>query len=236
MCVLTFVPKSKNGFIITNNRDENLLRPRAISPKKYKIGNSQAYFPKDPKAGGTWIATNLKYTLCLLNGAFEKHIPAEQYTKSRGTIILDFLIHQNIDNFKKEGYFIGIENFTLIIIDGSQQKISQLVWDGSKVFFENLVWTRPYIWSSCTLYTAEIIMKRSILFEKFLKEKANPSESQLFEFHKHTEVGDMANNLVMERGDGTITQSICQITSDKTGTRFTYSDLIAQNEKSLIII
>jgi uncharacterized protein with NRDE domain len=74
MCVLTFVPNTDFGYILTNNRDENSVRPKAIPPRKYKIGNSAIYFPKDAHAGGTWIAQNQSYTLCLLNGAFEKHI------------------------------------------------------------------------------------------------------------------------------------------------------------------
>jgi uncharacterized protein with NRDE domain len=236
MCVLTFVPDASNGFIITNNRDENLLRPKAICPKEYKIGNRKAYFPKDAKAGGTWIATNLRFTLCLLNGAFEKHVPTGQYTKSRGMVILDFLENENIELLKQSGCFNGFENFTLVIIEGACQKIYQIVWDGKKAQFNELNWNEAKIWSSCTLYTHEVIKERATLFNAFLEKAPKPTPKQLHGFHCYADLGDIANNLVMRRTDGTITQSISQIISDSSGTRFSYTDLIGENNKSLVII
>ncbi len=236
MCVLTFVPHLKTGFTVTNNRDENALRPKAILPKKYLVANKPVYYPMDPKAGGTWIATNLKYTLCLLNGAYEKHITEGKYPKSRGEVILEFFKHQNLDVFKIKNYFVGFENFTLVIIETNSQKISEIVWDGTIANIKPLDWNKPYIWSSCTLYSNEIIKKRKQLFEKFLHENSSPNQQQLFDFHKYTEVGHEANNLVMKRDDGTVTQSICQIDNFGTGSRFIYSDLLANKEKSLLII
>ena len=90
MCVLTFLPTINSGYILTNNRDEALARPKAIPPKKYNINGKQIYFPKDAQAGGTWIATSDDLTVCLLNGASENHIHNPPYRQSRGQLILDF--------------------------------------------------------------------------------------------------------------------------------------------------
>ncbi|MGL1516781.1 NRDE family protein, partial [Vibrio parahaemolyticus] len=47
-------------------------------------------FPKDPDGGGTWIALKENGDVAiLLNGAFENHIPAYPYRRSRGLIFLD---------------------------------------------------------------------------------------------------------------------------------------------------
>ena len=236
MCVLTFIPDGLNGFTITNNRDENLTRPKAIFPKKYGIEGKSVYYPKDPKAKGTWIATNVNFTLCLLNGAFEKHIPTGNYTKSRGQVILDFLDNPDIELLKSDGYFNGVENFTLIIIEPNAQKLIEIVWDGSNTFYKELDWRMPQIWSSCTLYSDEIISKRKELFGAFTRGNANPKADQLLDFHKNTEVDNISNNLVMKRSDGTLTQSICQIIIKDSGCKIKYFDLQTGKQKSLVII
>lgn len=236
MCVLTFVPTGGAGFILTNNRDENLLRPLAISPQKYNIGNTQVYFPKDPKAGGTWIATSAEYTLCLLNGAFEKHTPKASYPKSRGQIILDFFKNPRIDFIITEDQFLNYENFTLIVIEQKARNIIQIVWDGIKTHVEILDFNKPYIWSSSTLYAKNIVEQRERIFQQFITEQAPTDPTQLFAFHRDTKVENEANHLVMNRPDGTLTQSICQIVHQVSITRFYYFDLLNGKEKSLIII
>ena len=89
MCTVSFV--NANGkIIITSNRDEKIIRPKAIEPKSYCINNKNILFPKDPKAGGTWFAVD-EYSniIVLLNGADEKHIVTGNYKKSRGLIVLE---------------------------------------------------------------------------------------------------------------------------------------------------
>ena len=91
MCTVSFV--SSNGkTIITSNRDEKVLRPSAIEPKNYQINTKNVFFPKDPKAGGTWFAVDENSNvLVLLNGAEEKHILKEKYNRSRGLIVLELI-------------------------------------------------------------------------------------------------------------------------------------------------
>ncbi len=57
MCTVSFV-KTADSIIITSNRDEKIIRPSAIPPKSYRVNNQNLIYPKDPKAGGTWFATN----------------------------------------------------------------------------------------------------------------------------------------------------------------------------------
>jgi hypothetical protein len=235
MCVLTFVPSNEFGYILTNNRDENIGRPRAISPKKYKLASNTVYFPKDAKAGGTWIANNQNYSLCLLNGAHEKHVPKASYAKSRGFVILEFFDNPNLNYFNKSN-FLGIENFTLIVIVNFEKKILQIVWDGAALEVTNLEWNQPQIWSSSTLYNNEIRTKRKALFSAFLEKNSQPNYNEMIDFHRFADVGDKENNLIMERADGTITQSITQIHNTENGIRFSYFDLLAEQQKSLIII
>ncbi len=234
MCVLTFVPDKSDGYILTNNRDENRNRTKAIPPKKYKVGNTTIYYPKDSKAGGTWIATNHKVTLCLLNGANEKHIQNGPYLKSRGQIILDYFSNENAGYFTKE-HFIGIENFTLVFIENAAKRICQFIWDGATLDIQHLKWNQARIWSSSTLYSKEIREKRAQLFFEFLGKNPVPEYSQLIDFHHFADTGNPENNLVMEREDGTHTQCISQVFHIGSNIRFSYFDLVDSYHKSLII-
>ncbi len=122
MCTVTYLPLQDNGFILTSNRDETILRKSALPPAKYTIHNKCVVFPKDQQANGTWIATSPRsYTLCLLNGAFEKHTPNTSYKKSRGLALLDFFHYANANDFIDKYDFKGIEPFTMLIIKGNNK-------------------------------------------------------------------------------------------------------------------
>ena len=66
MCTVTFIPTS-SGFVITSNRDESVARKRALAPIEYEINGCKITFPKDPQAGGTWIAKSDSKVIVLLN-------------------------------------------------------------------------------------------------------------------------------------------------------------------------
>ncbi|GBL36066.1 hypothetical protein EMGBS15_16610 [Filimonas sp.] len=91
MCTVTYLPVSSSSFILTHNRDEHHTRAIALLPEKKTMQDIEIIFPTDQQGGGTWIATSKEFTLCLLNGGFEKHIPSPPYRHSRGLVILDFL-------------------------------------------------------------------------------------------------------------------------------------------------
>jgi uncharacterized protein with NRDE domain len=121
MCTVSFLPKKGNSFILTSNRDEDMLRQTALPFQKYSLNNKSLYYPKDPKAGGTWIATEPNsFTVCLLNGAFKAHTPNPPYNKSRGIVLLDFFKYNNQYDFIKQYDFSNIEPFTLLFVKRQQ--------------------------------------------------------------------------------------------------------------------
>lgn len=162
MCTVTFVP-TQNGYILTSSRDEQKARP-TIFPKKYSIGDKMLIFPKDELAGGTWIATDEKHrTACLLNGAFENHIKKERYRKSRGLILLESFAFSSINDFSNQVDLENIEPFTLLLIDSSPNlEFVEMRWDGTKKYIKNIDINLPQIWSSATLYPAEVRKKEKI--------------------------------------------------------------------------
>ena len=114
MCTVTFVPL-KDGFVFTSNRDEKTNRP-TISPRVYTASNFQFMYPKDEKAGGTWIvAKNDGACIVLLNGAFEKHQLKTSYARSRGTVLMEMIAASNPINHFSNILLKGVEPFTLIV-------------------------------------------------------------------------------------------------------------------------
>ena len=122
MCTVTLLPQANNNFILTSNRDEHPNRI-TIPPKKYVENGVEMFFPKDEKAGGTWIGFSDKNRMiCLLNGAFKNHIKKKNYKKSRGVIAKEVLQSNNFLKFINELDLNGIEPFTIIIVDWNSKE------------------------------------------------------------------------------------------------------------------
>ncbi len=240
MCTVTYLPINQREFILTSNRDENASRATALPVFEYKINGRTILFPKDQKENGTWIAYDTKgYTLCLLNGAFEPHLPTGDYKKSRGLVLLDFYIYNDPDEFTRNYDFIGIEPFTLIMAyscaDSTKVRLYELKWDGIKAKLITHDSSLPQIWSSVTLYTTETISARKIWFSDWLKMHENFSSSDILFFHHFGGVGTTENDLVMNRG-AKKTVSICSISKYLTHTEITYEDIVnKKNYKNKVI-
>jgi len=228
MCVLTFLPTVNSGYILTNNRDETLARPKAIPPKKYNINGKQVYYPKDPQAGGTWIATSDDVTVCLLNGAFENHIHKPPYRQSRGQLILDFFKYNDfISNYS----FENIENFTLIIVHHKNSlQICEFRWDGTQLHYTSKNPEKAHIWSSATLYPHEIRTEREHWFADFRKQNPNFTPEQVVDFHLHGGAGNIQNDMQINRDGKLATQCIFQVVKQHQYLSFSFHDLLSEQE------
>ncbi|PWK17449.1 transport and Golgi organization protein 2 [Arcicella aurantiaca] len=229
MCVLTYIPTGKQGFILTNNRDEALARPKAIPPKKYIINGKEVYFPKDAQAGGTWLATSNDFTLCLLNGAFEKHKHNPPYRQSRGQIILDFFKYDSVEDFINNYSFEGIENCTLIILSTKNNlQLCEFRWDGQMLHYSAKNPNEPHIWSSSTLYPAEVCAEREKWFADFREQNSVLSKEQVINFHLNGGTGDNHNDMRMNRNDELVTQCVFQVVKHNQYLSFSFHDLLSE--------
>ena len=228
MCTVTFV-RSNDKIIITSNRDEQVLRPNALEPKKYTINNREIIFPKDPKAGGTWYAVNEEGTvLVLLNGADEKHQITGNYRKSRGLIVLDIISDFSaIDAWDKID-LEAIEPFTLVLFQ--DKNLYQLRWNGMKKDKLALDINQNYIWSSTTLYPKEVRENRARWFFDYINSKENLSEKEMYDFHRYTENENSENGLVINRNNFLKTLSITQTTIENNKAIMKHFDLVNQKE------
>lgn len=235
MCTVSYIPNKNNaGFVLTSNRDEVSFRP-TTKPQIYRLGEKNVCFPKDEKAGGSWIAFNDNGRLCcLLNGAFEDHQKKQYYAESRGIVLTqlasselkprDFFKHKNL----KE-----IEPFTIVTIDANGQEVnhfSEFIWDGETSHLRELNPEEPHIWSSATLYSAEHRELRKQWFKSFLTNiNGNLSPENIFDFHSGTHTKDSSINVVMERSGGLKTVSITQVFPKKGKLNMNYFDLHNKN-------
>ena len=231
MCTLTFLPLDDGSAIITSNRDEAPGRKTQF-PKIYHHSGVALLYPRDEKAGGTWIGiSGHKRVIGLLNGGFTAHTPGGNYLKSRGLVVLDLLTCPDFDAGIKQYEFRGIEPFTMVVYRwDNTPNLTQIVWDGRNLHVTQKELTAS-IWSSTLLYPDRIRDKREGWFRTFLDEFPQPDSGQLLKFHRTAGEGDPSNDLVMDRGF-VRTRSITQVVVGKRSTMW-YKDLESGREERL---
>jgi uncharacterized protein with NRDE domain len=223
MCTVTYIP-GKDGCFITSSRDEKSIRGRALFPQAYKIDDAMMVYPKDADNGGTWIAMAKNGNAAvLLNGAFTKHIPQPPYKKSRGLVFLEILS----GNAPVMQFFHlklrHIEPFTIIILE--KNRLYECRWDDNRKHCKQLLKSKPYIWSSATLYSEETATKRRQWFDTWLAQNPAPLQEDIQQFHLFAGDGDKRNDICMNRDNQMFTVSV---TSMELGTykgTMLYNDL-----------
>ena len=219
MCTVTYIP-TKEGCIITSNRDEKITRERALPPTEYYIEEKKIIFPKDPKAGGTWIAHSETKIVVLLNGAQEKHLPKPNYRKSRGLVVLELISVENSLQYWESVDLTDIEPFTIILFENN--KLVQLQWNEVEKTEEVIDEKQFHIWSSSTLYFKEIREQRKTWFHNFMQNKSNPTGEEILHFHQFTESENKDFGLQINRNNVLKTISItqCQVTQNNIEMRY----------------
>ena len=223
MCTVTFIPKGKTDFLLTSSRDEAIGR-KTLPPEFYIVDDVKMLFPKDAVAGGTWIGlSELNRMVCLLNGGYTAHIRKDEYRMSRGVVVKKLLAAENLLETLQEFNYTGIEPFTIVALDWSQDlKLYEMVWDGNESHFKILP-LESRIWSSSSLYNPEMKNSRNQWFDDFrLKENFDPED--LMNFHKTGGDGNPNSAIKMDRGF-VKTVSITQIWKENGSCILKYLDL-----------
>jgi hypothetical protein len=232
MCTVTYIPLNNSNFILTSSRDVPFSREKADFPKEFIEDGVKLTYPKDGKAGGTWIGYSDKNRLiCLLNGGFTNHIPQKEYRKSRGIIVKDLLKQDEINSALSEINLDNIEPFTLVIVDWNNTlKLIEFVWDGATKHFKELP-QKKHIWSSSTLYDEKAKQQRNSWFIEWQNNLCpkHLSEDEIFDtnltrilnFHKNAGIGNPEIDICMKREKGG-TVSITQVSKKGNSVRMSY--------------
>ena len=223
MCTVTYIPY-KNGFILSSNRDESPLRADNTLTEEI-ILDKKVLFPKDLK-GGSWLFASMeRQVLCVLNGAKYKHKHRPPYRESRGIIAKSFFNHKHPRTYFQELNLDGIEPFTMIIVH--ENKLYEFQWNEKAKHINQLDSSLPHIWSSSTLYTAEIARKKSEIFYDFLNAKKSISLNDIKDIHRNGKVGDPEQDFVMNRHNIVCTISVSHVVVDKKEVVFEFENLVA---------
>lgn len=122
----------------------------------------------------------------------------------------------------------NIEPFTLISIESKTElKVTELVWDGEKKWVTNKNPSEGHIWSSSTLYSAEIKAKREVFFNQI--KPANAAAGLDFHQNAGTELGP-EQQFKMFRANGPETISTTQLEKQETELRFCHINYTNQTQ------
>lgn len=234
MCTVTYLPLGNEGFILTSNRDESPMR-KTIPPQKYNENGVEITYPKDELAGGTWIGVSEKNRLvCLMNGGFEKHPRGSYYRMSRGVVVKNILSVNNPIAYIESFDFYEIEPFTIVLVDWNNElTIYELVWDGKEKHFKKLS-QEPTIWSSSSLYDAQMKSDRKEWFGEWLKNRSEFHQEDILAFHQSTDKGTEGTTLKMKR-PFVETVSITSVKKDTKHLRLDYHDLGKDAKTSVVL-
>ena len=159
-----------------------------------------------------------------MNGGFVPHNRKLPYRKSRGVVLKELLVSDELDPVLNGYDFVEIEPFTAVVVEWTDSlALRTVVWDGEQlhIIAEPL---RPKIWSSSPLYLDNAKAKRQHWFTDFLSKKEVVLDREMLEFHKTGGDGDIENNLIMDRGF-VKTKSITQVVGKGSAVEMYYEDL-----------
>lgn len=187
MCIVTFV-KQKDEFVLTFNRDERIERLSA-EPMWHTYNSKLIFCPLDLESNGTWIGYNTKIIATLQNGADLKHERNLPYDLSRGILLKDLLITNEISTIEEKVKRFKIEPFTLSIYNLNSGHLEIYRYNGVNLIKEFAKLNEPKVICSSTLYNSQA----QIEIEQTLKAYDLTSDS-LFQFHKDTMIGKKLNH------------------------------------------
>ena len=222
MCVVSYISHNE-GFYLTSNRDIPKNRKVAIPPKHYNIKGYNIIFPKDPDAGGSWIAATSQKLGCVLNAKNKREINSNN---SRGLLLIDLLRQQDSDNYFIKTNLENIYPFSIIELDTSKKTLKKFMWNGDNRKIEKLNINKSYLWLSSSIYKNNTINKKSELFNIMLNEEI--SKTHIKKFH-------LKNRFCDINQDNINTVSITQVSGSFNIEEMSYHDLLNNKQKSFLI-
>jgi hypothetical protein len=221
MCTVTFIARQR-GYCLGMNRDEKLMRPIALPPRKTTVDGRTIISPSEP-GGGTWIAVNDHgATLALINWY---SITARVGGKvvSRGEVVnscsaatspdaADSALHQLPLN--------RINPFRLIGIYPATSEIVEWRWNLKKLIRKNHRWkAQQWISSGFDETTAQRV--RGKTFQQAERQHSAGSRDWLRCLHRSHSPGAGPFSTCMHRADAaTVSYTEVTVSSRQTTMRY----------------
>lgn len=222
MCTVSIIPRPHQlgGYRLVTNRDEQRSRPPGEPPVWRTIGGVRAIAPRDPVAGGTWVATTQAgLTLCLLNGNLEPPPPPPARPRSRGLLIGDLIGGGSVDGVLGAMCTTDLSAyppFRLVVVEpergGQGVRVADAFWDGRSLT-QTPAHDVPVCFVSSGLGDSRVV-PRLPLFEQGVR--GQPTAQAQDAFHRHAWADRPEISVCMWRGDAR-TVSITTIAVEATG-------------------
>lgn len=209
------------------NRDESITRAKAVAPKVYSHDGKSYIMPLDPDAGGSWICVNQAgLAFALLNNYQGRMKPSSASLISRGQIIKDLALMQNLTQIQKHLATLQLEYFqpfTLMLVSHGAKRMWQ--HDGRAETLTQHSLPEHYF-SSAHPQAKRVLDERNQVAMNW----SIASEQDLIALHK----AHLPNNSLIPEQDRTFsicmhhdrghTQSLSAISLYKSGAVFKYWD------------
>lgn len=232
MCTLTLIATGSDGYRLVHSRDELRTRAPGEPPAWHDAsgGAPAAIMPRDPDAGGTWIATTeAGLSLAMLNvnpgpgEAFRAQDPTA--LRSRGLVVGAVLEANPAD---PEGVMRVVDGLTLsefkpfrivaVAPATGGPVAAELRWDGARpsiMRHAGGAGFRPLCWVSSGLGDAKV-EPRLPLFERVVGSAPSPRVQD--RFHRHRWPARPEISVLMSRADAR-TVGITTVEVDAVGAR-----------------
>lgn len=234
MCTVTVVP-TPAGFRLVHSRDEQRVRTPGEPPRAIDLNGRRALTPRDPDAGGTWVAVRedgLALAIMNVNPVTNPDWESAKGSRSRGMIIRDLLETIGTGPDSPLGPVAELNPddyapFRLIIArpgrDSTAPAIDEWTWSGSR-HPSGLVRSTPdapVCWATSGLGDTTVA-DRLPLFDELVRPEPTPDAQD--RYHRHAWPGREPQSVLMTRGDAR-TVSITAVEVSGENRRMTYTQI-----------
>jgi hypothetical protein len=184
MCTVTFIAR-KRGYCLGMNRDEKLIRPIGLPPRRLMVNGRAVISPSEP-GGGTWIALNESGTCFALINWYSIARRVERNAVSRGEVI-NSVGTDDLPDLAEAALaklpLLQINPFRLIGVFPTTGEIVEWRWDLQRLVRKNYRWkTQQWISSGFDEPTAQ--RERGKTFQRALRQHSVGSLDWLRRLHR----------------------------------------------------
>ena len=158
------------------NRDEQVSRPRALTPRRHWTGTRVSLYPSEA-GGGTWIGVNdAGLSLALINW-YAKPQRDRSLCVSRGIIIPHLLAAETLADMAAmfaDLPLAKINPFRLIATSVKERRLCEWRWDGTALTRKRFGWARRH-WFSSGYDEAMVNKKRGAVLGTAVKSSLTPA-------------------------------------------------------------
>jgi hypothetical protein len=188
--------------MLAMNRDEQVSRPPALSPRSHQTGLHKSLYPSEP-SGGTWVGINdAGLGLALINW-YSKPQRDRALCVSRGIVIPHLLAADDLADigaFFSDLPLTQINPFRLIAVSLAGRAVREWRWDGTVLQCRRQGWQRRH-WFSSGFDEALVNRKRAALVRAAAAAAPAQTPGWLRKLHHSHQPERGAFSVCMHRGE-----------------------------------